>query len=153
MRWRNILALFIAPLGAPISFTVWEKLANEPRSFIYILSSLPGLVRYATPIAYTATLLLGVPVIIILSRKRRLTFLVILIVGTLIGTITGLFVGFYITGYDFSGLDDYFAFDLTAIYIPSTISGIVSSAIYWTILKLNIVGLAPRERRKKSETR
>ena len=140
MQWKNILALLIAPLGAPVSFTVWSKLAIEPRSFIEILSSLPGLVRYATPIAYIATLLLGVPAILILSRKKRLTLPAILIVGTLIGTITGLFVGFHIAGYNVSGVVDYFAFDLIAIYVPSTISGMVSAAIYWTILNFNLSG-------------
>lgn len=130
------MALSIAPLGAPVSFTVWENLTNEAGNFIKILFSLSGLVRYATPIAYIATLLLGLPVILILLHKRRLTFPVIVVAGTIIGTITGLFVGYYITGYDFRGLDDYFALDLTAIYIPSTISGTMSSAIYWTILKM-----------------
>ncbi len=135
MRWKNILALLIAPLGAPVSFHVWDKLAMEPRSFIELLTSLPGLLRFATPIAYIAALLLGVPAILILSRKKCLTLPVILIVGTLIGTITGLFIGFHIAGYDISGVVDYFALDLMSIYAPATISGMVSSAIYWAIAR------------------
>ena len=135
MQWRNILALLIAPLGAPVSFNAWSKLAIEPRSFIELLSSLPGLVRYATPIAYMAALLLGIPAIFILSRRRCLTLPVILVVGTLIGTITGLCIGFHIAGYDIRGMVDYFAFDLMSIYAPAAISGLVSSAMYWAILR------------------
>jgi hypothetical protein len=140
MRWKNILALLIAPLGAPVSFNVWSNLAIEPRSFIDLLSSLPGLVRYTTPIAYIAALLLGMPAILILSRKGWLTLPVILIVGTLIGTITGLFIGFHIASYDISEVVDYFAIDLMSIYAPATISGMVSSAIYWAILNFNLRG-------------
>jgi hypothetical protein len=131
--WRNILALLIAPLGAPVSFTVWSHLAIDPRSFSGLLSSLPGLFRYATPVAYIATLLLGIPAIVILSRKKWLTLPVIVFVGTLIGIITGLFIGFYISGYDINGVFEYFTFDLISIYVPSTISGMVSSVIYWVI--------------------
>jgi hypothetical protein len=138
MWWRNIIAFLIAPLGAPVSFTVWDKLAIEPRSFTELLSSLPGLVRYATPVAYMAALLLGVPAILILSRRKCLTLPVFLIAGTLIGTITGLFIGFHIAGYDISGAVDYFAFDLMAIYAPAVISGMVSSGIYWAILNARI---------------
>ena len=132
--------MLIAPLGAPVSFNVWSNLAIEPRSFIDILYSLPGLVRYSTPIAYLAAVLLGIPAILILSRKRCLTLPVILIVGTLIGTITGLCIGFHIAGYDISEVFDYFAFDLMSIYAPATISGMVSSAIYWAILNFNLWG-------------
>jgi hypothetical protein len=134
-RWRNILAWLIAPLGVPVSFTVWDKLAMEPRSFSEMLSSLPGLLRFATPIAYAAALLLGVPAILILSRKKFLTLPAILIAGTLIGTITGLFIGFHVAGYDISAVDDYFAFDFMSIYAPAAISGTVSSAIYWAIAR------------------
>lgn len=138
MQWKKIIALLIAPLGAPVSFTVWDKLAIEPRSFVELLSSLPGLVRYATPIAYMAALLLGVPAILILSRRKCLTLPVILIAGTLIGTITGLFTGFHIAGYDIREAVDYFAFDLMSIYAPAAISGMVCSAVYWAILNTRI---------------
>ncbi len=134
MRWRNIIAWLIAPLGAPVSFHVWDRLAMEPRSFIDILS-LPGLLRFATPIAYAAALLLGLPAVLILSRKKFLTLPVVLIAGTLIGTITGLLIGFHVAGYDMSAMDDYIAFDLMSIYAPAAISGMVSSAIYWGIRK------------------
>jgi hypothetical protein len=137
MWWRNIFAYLVAPLGAPISFTIWNKVTTESTSFIDILFSLPGLVRYATPIAYIATLLLGMPAILILSRKRCLTFPTTVIAGTLIGAITGLLIGFYIAGYDITGMVDYFNFDLMSIYVPSTIAGMVSAAIYWTILTYN----------------
>ncbi len=141
MMWlKNIIAFLVAPLGAPVSFTVWDKLAVEPRSFTELLSSLPGLVRYATPVAYMAALLLGVPVILILSRRKCLTLPVILITGTIIGTITGLFIGFHIAGYDIRGAVNYFAFDLVSIYAPAAISGTVSSAIYWAILNAGIAG-------------
>jgi hypothetical protein len=136
--WKHILAFLIAPLGAPVTFTVWSHLAIDPGSFSRLLSSLPGLARYATPIAYITTLVLGIPAILILSRKRCLTLPLIVIVGTLIGTITGLLIGFHIAGYDISAAADYFTYDLMSIYAPSTISGFVCSVTYWAILTFNV---------------
>jgi len=136
--WKYIIAFLIAPLGAPVTFNVWSGIAFDPRSFSEILSALPRLFRYATPLAYIATLLLGIPAILILSRNMWLTFPAIVFVGTLIGTIIGLFTGFYIGGYDINGVVDYFTFDLISIYAPSTISGMVCSIIYWVIRTISL---------------
>ncbi len=137
--WKNILAFLIAPLGVPVTFTVWSKLAIEPRSFSEMIYSLPGLVSYATPVAYIAALILGIPAVLILSRQKTLTLPVIVIAGFFVGTITGLFIGFHIAGYDISGVSDYFAFDLISIYAPATISGMVSSVLYWAIMRKSII--------------
>ncbi len=132
-RLKNILALLIAPLAAPVSFTVWSELAIGPRSFSGLLSALPGFYRYATPVAYMAATLFGIPALLILSRKKCLTLPFFILAGILIGTMTGLFTGFYIAGYDIGGMADYFNYDLISIYIPSALSGMICSVLHWAI--------------------
>jgi hypothetical protein len=142
--WKYILAFLITPLGTPITFAVWSGLAFEPRIFSVVISALPTFVLLTAPVAYIVTLLFGIPAILILSRKMRLTFPAIFFIGTLMGTITGLFAGFYIGGYDINGMLEYFSLDFTSIYAPATISGMVCSIIYWVI---RTIGL--RENRKR----
>jgi hypothetical protein len=136
-RWKHVLAFLITPLGTPISFAVWSNIAFTPGSFSGIISVFPTFVFYTAPAAYAVTLLFGIPAILILSRKKRLSFPVIFFTGTLIGTITGLCAGFYISGYDINGMLDYFSFDLTSVYAPSTISGMVCSLMYWLIRRIS----------------
>ncbi len=131
--WKNVLAFLLAPLGAPVSLAVWSGVVIEPRNINGIISALPGFLLYAAPTAYSATLLLGIPAYLFLLHKKRLILPIILLVGALIGTITGLVIGFYIAGYDLNQVLHYFAFDLMSIYAPSTISGIVSSFVFWVI--------------------
>lgn len=138
--WKNILAFLIAPLGTPVSFAVWSGLAIDPRSFSGILSALPGFFIYATPVAYVATLLLGIPALLVLSRTMCLTLPVIVSMGALLGTITGLFIGFHIASYDINEVVAYFTFDFISIYAPSTISGVVSSGMYWAIRTFSLRG-------------
>jgi hypothetical protein len=80
----------------------------------------------------------GIPAVLVLSRKMRLTFPAIVAAGTLIGTISGLMAGFYIGGYDMNGLLEYFTIDLISIYVPSAISGMVCSFIYWVIRAIGL---------------
>jgi hypothetical protein len=131
--WKYILAFLITPLGTPISFALWNGIAFDTRSFSGLISDFPKSFLYTAPVAYIVTLLLGIPAILILSRKMWLTFQVVVIVGTLMGAIIGLCAGFYISGYDINGFVDYFSFDFISIYAPSTISGMVCSIIYWVI--------------------
>lgn len=131
--WKHILAFLITPLGVPVSFAVWSGVAYEPRSFSAITSALQSFVIMTAPVAYIVVLLIGIPAVLIISRKVRLTFPILIFSGTLIGAITGLFMGFYIGGYNIDSMLDYFTFDLNSIYIPSTISGMVCSIIYWVI--------------------
>lgn len=113
-------------------------LAFDPRSFSAVISALPSFVLLTAPIAYIVTLLFGIPAILILSRKMRLTFPAILFIGTLTGTITGLCAGFYISGNDIHGMLEYFSLDYISIYAPSTISGMVCSIIYWVIRTISL---------------
>jgi hypothetical protein len=136
--WKYILAFLVTPLGTPISFVVWKGIAFDPGSFRRIISDLPKSLLHAASMAYIVTFLICIPAILILSRKIRLTFRTIVLVGTLIGTITGLFTGFYIGGYDISGVVHYFSYDLISIYAPSTISGMVCSIIYWVLRTISL---------------
>jgi len=131
--WKYILAFLITPLGAPISFALWDGIAFDPGGFSGIISAVPKYFLHTAPVAYAVMLLFGIPATLILSRKMRLTFPTIVLAGTLTGAITGLFIGFNISGYDINGFVDYFTFDLISIYTPSTISGMVCSIIYWLI--------------------
>lgn len=137
-RWKHILAFLITPLGAPITFAVWSGIAFEPRSFSAITSTLQSYVLLTAPVAYIVTLMFGIPAVLVLSRKMRLTFPAIVAAGTLIGTISGLMAGFYIGGYDMNGLLEYFTIDLISIYVPSAISGMVCSFIYWVIRAIGL---------------
>jgi len=136
--WKYILAFLITPLGTPITFALMSGLAFEPRSFSVVISALPAFLLLTAPAAYIVTLLFGIPAVLILSRKMRLTFPAIVCIGTLTGTITGLFAGFYIVGYDIHGMLEYFFLDFISIYAPSTISGIVCSIIYWVIRTISL---------------
>jgi cyanate permease len=131
--WKYILAFLIVPLGAPIAFAVWSGLAFEPRSYSAITSAFPSFVLLTAPAAYIVALFFGIPAVLLLSSKGWLTFPAIFAAGTFIGTISGLMTGFYIGGYDMNGMLEYFTLDLVSIYAPSTISGMVSSIIYWVI--------------------
>jgi len=127
------LAFLITPLGTPITFALMSGLAFEPRSFSIVISALPTFILLTAPAAYLITLLFGVPAVLLLSRKKWLTFSEIIMIGTVIGTIAGLMAGFYISGYDINGTLEYFSLELISIYAPSTISGMVCSIIYWVM--------------------
>ena len=142
--WKYILAFLITPLETQISFALWNGVVYEPWSLSGITSVLQSFVILTAPVSYVVALLFGVPAVLILSRKMRLTFPAIVIVGTLIGTITGLFMGFHIGGYDMSGMLEYFTFDLISIYTPSTISGMVCASMYWVIRTISV-----RDNKKK----
>ena len=130
-----MLAFIITPLGTPISFAFWNGVVYEPWSFSGITSVLQSFIILTAPVSYAVALLFGVPAVLILSRKMRLTFRTIVIVGTLLGTVTGLCMGLHIGGYDMSGMFKYFTFDFISIYAPSTISGMVCASMYWVIRK------------------
>jgi hypothetical protein len=136
--WKYILDFLVTPLGTPISFVVWYSIAFDPESFRRIISDLPKSILYAAPIAYIVSFLICIPAILILSRNMRISFRAIVLVGTIIGTITGLITGFHIGGYDINGMIDYFSYDLTSIYAPSMISGMVCSIIYWVLRTISL---------------
>jgi len=127
------MAFIITPLGTPISFALWNGVVYEPWSLSGITSVLQSFVIMTAPVSYIVALLIGVPTVLILSRKKWFTFSAIVIIGTIIGTIAGLLTGFYMSGFDINGMVEYFSFDLSSIYIPSTISGMLCSMIYWVI--------------------
>ncbi len=134
--WKHILAFIIVPLGTPISFALWNGVVYEPGSLSGITSVLQSFVIMTAPVSYIVALLIGVPTVLILSRKQWFTFPAIVIVGTLIGTIIGLIAGFHMSGYDINGMLEYFTFDFYSIYAPAAISGMVCASIYWGIRKV-----------------
>ncbi len=142
--WKNSLAFLLAPLGTPISLAVWQGIAINPRGFNLILSALPGFLIYATPVAYIATLLLGIPAYLLLLRKRWLMLPTVIFVGTLIGALAGLAAGYYIAGYDFNQVVGYFTVDLMSIYAPSAIAGMVSAGMFWVIRNLLAMKIASK---------
>ncbi len=137
-RWKHILAFLITPLGTPISFALWNGVVYDPGSLSGITSVLQSFVIMTAPVSYVVALLIGVPTVLILSRKTWFTFSAIVIIGTIIGTIAGLITGFYMSGYDINGMLEYFTFDFISIYIPSTISGVVCSIIYWVMRAISL---------------
>ncbi len=136
-RWKHILAFLVTPLGTPVTFAVWSGIVFEPGSFSAITSSLQSYVILTAPVAYIAALLLGIPAVLIISRKAGLTFPALVIAGILLGAIVGLLTGFHISGYDSDGMFEFFAFDFYSIYAPATISGMVCAIIYWGIRRIN----------------